>query len=125
MTTIPTTGLTLSNLPSNPLVQQLFKKADTNSDGVVSANEFSSFMTNALSTSTGQAEFMALASRTPATPANLQKIAAQLGPGIGQIQPDGTTFLLNGGNGAIQIRDLGNGPTWQWMPATAATPAGK
>ena len=123
--TTPTTGLSLSNISSNPLVQQLFKKADTNGDGTVSATEFSAFMTNALSTSTGQAEFMALASRTPATPANLQKIAGQLGPGIGQIQPDGTTFLLNGGNGAIEIRNLGNGPTWQWVPATALAPAHK
>lgn len=123
--TTPTTGLSLSNVSSNPLVQQLFKKADSNSDGTVSATEFSAFMTNALSTSTGQAEFMALASRTPATPANLKKIADQLGPGIGQLQPDGTTFLLNGGNGAIEIRNLGNGPTWQWVPATALTSANK
>lgn len=115
----PTTGLSLSHISTNPLVQQLFRKADTNSDGTVSANEFSAFMTSALSTSTGQAEFMALASRTPATPANLRRIADQLGPGIGQIQPDGTTFLLSGGNGAIHIRNLGNGPTWQWVPATA------
>ena len=123
--TTPATGLSLSHIPANPLVQQQFMKADTNSDGTVSATEFSAFMTNALSTSTGQAEFMALASRTPATPANLRKIADQLGPGIGQLQPDGTTFLLNGGNGAIEIRDLGHGPAWQWVPATAPAPASK
>ncbi len=121
--TTPATGLSLSDVPANPLVQRLFRKADTNNDGTVSATEFSAFMTDALSTSTGQAQFMALASRTPATPANLQKIANQLGPGIGQLQPDGTTFLLNGGNGAIEIRDLGHGPVWQWVPATA--PASK
>ena len=77
-------------------------------------------MTSALATTGGQSAFMALAQQVPATPANLQQIASQLGPTVGHIAPDGQTFDLAGANGAIGIRDLGNGPVWQWLPATAA-----
>jgi hypothetical protein len=102
------------------LVQQLFRKADTNGDGHVSATEFKAFMTNALATPGGRSAFMALAQQVPATPANLQQIAAQLGPAVGHIEADGKTFDLAGGNGAVSIRDLGHGPVWQWTPATPA-----
>ena len=113
---ISTMGISAGVSPQ--MVDQLFRKADTNGDGHVSPTEFHAFMTNALQTPTGKSAVMALAQHVPATPANLQQIAHTLGSAVGHLEADGQTFVLNGSGDAIGIRNLGNGPVWQYFPAS-------
>jgi hypothetical protein len=121
-----TTGITAAG-PSD-FVQRLFKHADANHDGQVSPAEFQAFLAGALnhsSTATTSADrqaFMALAQNMPATSANLQQIARTLGPGVGHVEADGSTYALGDSTGSIGIRNLGRGPEWQWLaPTTGAS----
>ena len=75
-----TTTTPIQSGAANALVQQLFKKADTNGDGRVSANEFQSFLTTAMQTPDERSAFVALARNVASTTDNLRQIAGQLGP---------------------------------------------
>jgi hypothetical protein len=110
---------TATGITSSDLAQRLFKHADSNQDGQVSADEFKAFLAGALhqhtTSSADKDAFMNLAQHLPATPANLQQIASTLGPGVGHLQADGVTFALADSSGQIGIRNLGRGPEWQWI----------
>lgn len=110
-----TTGI--QSTAANELLQHLFKKADTNNDGHVSATEFQSYLTTAMGTPSEKTAFLALAKNVPATPDNLRQIAGELGPDIGQVSADGTSYSLANGAGSVFIRDLGKGPVWQFTPS--------
>ncbi len=60
-----------SGIASNDLVQRLFKKADSNNDGQVSADEFKAFLAGALHQNTVSSAdknaFMKLAQNLPPT----------------------------------------------------------
>jgi Ca2+-binding EF-hand superfamily protein len=115
--TTPTTTTGIQSGAANELLQHLFKKADTNGDGHVSANEFQSFLTMAMQTPSEKSAFLALAKNVTPTADNLRQIAGELGPEIGQISADGTSFALANGAGTVNIRDLGKGPVWQFTPS--------
>ncbi len=108
-----------SGLASSDLVQRLFKHADSNNDGQVSADEFKAFLAGALHQNTVSSAdkdaFMQLAQHIPATTANLQQIATALGPKVGHIEADGVTYALADSSGQIGIRNTGRGPEWQWI----------
>jgi hypothetical protein len=110
-----TTGI--QSAAANDLLQHLFKKADTNNDGHVSANEFQSFLTTAMDTPSEKTAFLALAKNVPATPDNLRQIAGELGPEIGQVSTDGTSYSLANGAGTVSIGNLGRGPIWRFTPS--------
>jgi hypothetical protein len=105
---------------ASDLVQHLFKKADTNGDGHISANEFQSFLTTAMQTPSERSAFLALAKNVPPTADNLRQIAGELGPEVGQISADGTSYALANGAGTVSIGNRGQGPVWQFTPAFGA-----